>query len=85
MKLRDWCAKNPDKVPALRLRVSVHPKKWPSLARGEFIPRSKVMGQIARGTSFEVTANDFYGIDPLKAAEATHRIVEAEAAKKRAA
>ena len=71
MKFARWIELNPDKVPDLRKQLGVTKQSFHRYVREERIPDKDVMPIIANATAFLVTANDFYGIDPLQAAKAT--------------
>jgi transcriptional regulator with XRE-family HTH domain len=70
MKLKAWCESNPDKVPMARKRVGVTSMSWSRYLRGVQKPEDSVMRKLAAATDYAVTANDFYGIDPIRAAKA---------------
>lgn len=70
MKLSRFCQLYPEKVPALRRRLGFHNQTWLRYVNGDRIPRPEQMRDIASGTEFLVTANDFYDIDPERAARA---------------
>lgn len=60
MKLREWCAANPDKVKALRDEIGG--TQFDRYRNGQRIPRPAPMIRIAIATNGEVMPNDFYKV-----------------------
>lgn len=79
MKLKAWLKANPQKAKGFRDRIGVSKQALNRYVHHERVPDDEVMPKIARQTAYEVTANDFYGIDPAKAAKAHQRLDEAAA------
>jgi transcriptional regulator with XRE-family HTH domain len=70
MKFDKWCEANPAKAVGLHKRLGVPRQTLHRYKTGERIPDDVMMPKIAKATGYQVTANDFYGIDPIKAAAA---------------
>ncbi len=75
MKLDAWCKQNPDKV--AKLRDQFGKQNLHRYRAGERIPDDEAMPEIAKLTGYQVTANDFYGIDPIRAAKAAVELAAA--------
>jgi hypothetical protein len=69
MKLEAWCKANPKKAAVLKDRLG---KKTFYKYRKENVSRCdpETLAIIVEVSKHQVTANDFYGINPIKAAEA---------------
>jgi transcriptional regulator with XRE-family HTH domain len=68
MTLRDWLSNHEITVPQFAARIGRTPESVRRYAAGERIPDKDTMPIIASETGGQVTANDFFGIEPTKAA-----------------
>lgn len=70
MQFNDFCRAYPKK--AAKLKEKLGKKTFHKYASGDVSrPDPETIDIIVADTGYLVTANDFYGIDPLKAAKAT--------------
>lgn len=78
MRFADWCEANPTKATALREKLGL--KTFHKYRRGDVTRVDPdTIAVICAATAHQVTANDFYDIDPVRTAKATMKLAEAAA------